>query len=358
MNTTTSSNKVFSIFGISSDSAIKNVIAGCILAILGNIMISVALNVQKYVHVIGNEDISHKHYSRRPLWWFGLFLMIFGEVGNFTAYGFAPASMVAPLGTVAVVSNVFIAITFLKEKLRNVDILGTCSALVGAILIISFSRKGEGILNGDQLTRQLLTLPFLLYGTVEGLLLLTLLIAHHGFHNNSVVVLLLISAVIASFTIISAKGVSGMIQLTLNGMMQWKYPILYIMIVVLVVTGVVQVIYINRAMKNHDSTLVVPTNFVFFTISAILSGIIYYNEFDGLTMTQVLLFLLGCMFSFIGVFLIQYDRPSVLTPPALETNERRDSEDAASFASTVGEERGLVATGPDSVKDYNTVQEK
>ena len=30
--------------------------------------------------------------------------------------------------------------------------------------------------------------------------------------------------------------------------------------------------YLNQAMKNFDSTIVVPTNFVFFTISAIVAG--------------------------------------------------------------------------------------
>ena len=33
----------------------------------------------------------------------GIILMIFGEIGNFSAYGFAPASLVAPLGTTTVI---------------------------------------------------------------------------------------------------------------------------------------------------------------------------------------------------------------------------------------------------------------
>ena len=31
--------------------------------------------------------------------------MILGEVGNFSAYGFAPASLVAPLGTTTVIGK-------------------------------------------------------------------------------------------------------------------------------------------------------------------------------------------------------------------------------------------------------------
>ena len=37
-------------------------------------------------------------YLRSGTWWIGILLMIAGETGNFVAYGFAPASVVAPLG--------------------------------------------------------------------------------------------------------------------------------------------------------------------------------------------------------------------------------------------------------------------
>jgi magnesium transporter len=33
--------------------------------------------------------------------WFGFALMNVGEIGNFLSYGFAPASVVAPLGAVS-----------------------------------------------------------------------------------------------------------------------------------------------------------------------------------------------------------------------------------------------------------------
>lgn len=39
-------------------------------------------------------------YLKSKLWWAGIILMALGETGNFLSYGFAPASVVAPLGTV------------------------------------------------------------------------------------------------------------------------------------------------------------------------------------------------------------------------------------------------------------------
>ena len=41
-------------------------------------------------------------YLREWLWWVGLLTMVVGEAANFTAYGFAPAFVVTPLGALSV----------------------------------------------------------------------------------------------------------------------------------------------------------------------------------------------------------------------------------------------------------------
>lgn len=69
-----------------------------------------------------------RHYTKDPLWWFGLFLMGLGEIGNFTAYGFAPASLVAPLGTTTVVGKLCVCVC-------------VCSRLVIDIRSILFKSK-------------------------------------------------------------------------------------------------------------------------------------------------------------------------------------------------------------------------
>ena len=45
------------------------------------------------------------HYTKDHLWWLGVVLMGLGEIGNFSAYGYAPASVVAPLGTTTVIGR-------------------------------------------------------------------------------------------------------------------------------------------------------------------------------------------------------------------------------------------------------------
>jgi hypothetical protein len=58
--------------------------------------------------------------------WLGFILMNIGEVGNFLSYAYAPASLVAPLGTVALVANCFFAPLILHEKFRKVRVALRC----------------------------------------------------------------------------------------------------------------------------------------------------------------------------------------------------------------------------------------
>lgn len=133
------SNETTTISNASEHITYQDLLIGCILAISGNLMISISLNVQKYTHM-KNEALGDQiHYTKDPLWWIGLVLMAIGEIGNFSAYGFAPASLVAPLGTTTVVANIFLAAMFLKEKIRAEHLFGSALTVIGAFLIVTFS---------------------------------------------------------------------------------------------------------------------------------------------------------------------------------------------------------------------------
>ena len=45
-------------------------------------------------------EVEEGMYLKSKLWWLGMILIAVGEGGNFLSYAFAPASVVAPLGTV------------------------------------------------------------------------------------------------------------------------------------------------------------------------------------------------------------------------------------------------------------------
>lgn len=90
----------------------------------------------------GGERDDHM-YLHSPWWWLGLVLMTVGECGNFLAYGFAPASIVSPLGVVALISNCIIAPLMLKEPFRGRDFLGVVVSIAGAVIVVMSSAAEE-----------------------------------------------------------------------------------------------------------------------------------------------------------------------------------------------------------------------
>ena len=68
----------------------------------------------------------------------GFFVLIVGvgELSNFTAYIYAPAILVTPLGAVSVIVSAVLASIFLKEHLSTLGKLGCIQSLVGSLVIV------------------------------------------------------------------------------------------------------------------------------------------------------------------------------------------------------------------------------
>ncbi|MEQ2311654.1 hypothetical protein AMECASPLE_022581 [Ameca splendens] len=90
----------------------QNYLLGIIISICGNVLISISLNIQKYAHVRQAQRGSKPYYTS-AMWWCGVVLMGIGELGNFAAYGFAPASLIAPLGCVSVIGQKSLIASFI-----------------------------------------------------------------------------------------------------------------------------------------------------------------------------------------------------------------------------------------------------
>ncbi|XP_046840405.1 NIPA-like protein 2 [Xenia sp. Carnegie-2017] len=324
----------------------KYIFVGAVLAISGNLLISISMNLQKYSHnqIATTDDSDGKAYLRSKVWWFGIVLMVFGEIGNFSAYGFAPASLVAPLGTTTVIANAIIAVVFLGENFRLQDLFGISMAVVGAFLLVTFSTKETSEPTAKQLMSYVRQWSFVLYIFLEIVLFCGLLYFQKRYCIENVFISLLLVAILGSVTVICAKGVSSMINLTFSGMNQLSHPLPYIMFILMVITSVAQVRFLNVAMKHYDATVVVPTNFVFFTISAILSGIMFYREFYGLSFLVIFMFLFGCFLSFVGVYCITSHRDEV----SEDTTDKKNGIMTAGFLTSTSKLCNIQPVSPTS----------
>nr|XP_020641052.1 NIPA-like protein 2 isoform X1 [Pogona vitticeps] len=280
----------------------QNLLIGILLAIIGNIVISISLNIQKCSHLRLMHQANQKPCYRSKLWWSGIILTGIGEMANFAAYGFASVVVIAPLGSVAVIGSAVISFMFLKENIRSEVVLGGTMTIAGTFLLVTFAPLVTQELTARKIQNDLVSWQFLIYVIVAITTFCILLYFYKIKDIKHLVLLLAMVALLASVTIISVKAVVAMIVLSVRGSMQLTYPIFYLMIVLMVVTCVFQAKFLDQAMKLHDVTEVIPLNYAFFTISAILAGAIFYQEFKGGDLLSDFMFVFGCFLSFVGVF--------------------------------------------------------
>ncbi|KAL9932507.1 hypothetical protein V8E36_008624 [Tilletia maclaganii] len=244
-------------------------------------------------------------FLRSRLWWAGIGLMTLGEAGNFISYGFAPASLVAPLGAVALLSNVIIAPILLKERFRPRDLTGIALAIVGAVTVVFSSRQDDPQLGPDALWESIRRSVFLIYMGVVlslGAVLAALSLTRLG--DRFVLLDVGTCAIFGGFTVLSTKGISSMLSAGPSPFALFRYPITYALAFVLASTAVAQITFLNRALQRFDSRQVIPTMFTLFTIMAIVGSAVLYRDFEDMDAHRLINFLFGCGTTFAGVFLL------------------------------------------------------
>lgn len=286
--------------------------------------------LQKRPSDSGNVDENEGLYLKSKLWWLGFLLMNVGEVGNFISYAFAPASVVAPLGTFALIANCFFAPIMLKERFRKRDLAGVSLAVIGAVTVVLASNSSDTQLDYDSLLKAIKQIPFIVFSgiyVVAAIILATLSRSDMG--RRWVFIDVGLCAIFGGFTVLSTKAISTLLTHQWIAIFtKWgTYPILF----VLIGTGVGQVRYLNRALMRFDSKTVIPIQFVLFTLSAIIGSAILYGDFRTAKFHQVVTFLYGCAATFAGVFVIAW-APNEQTPDG--SADASPTEDTSSVTSS------------------------
>lgn len=303
-----------------------------------------------------SDSYTEPNYLRSSLWWLGALLMTIGETGNFIAYGFAPASVVSPLGVLALVSNCIIAPIFFHERVAARNLAGVAVAVAGILLIVTSvtpahvntataitTTQPDPQSPRDAIVGAVTRLAFKIYLTiVAGLIALFLLIGSKPVRTawlhkqeerdapllqstdsqrsmstvssiNSVFALpasplfdlftnLGLVALFGALTALSTKALSSLLSFSFASTL--VDPFAYLLLLVLVSTAVFQVIFLNRALQRYRATIVIPVHFVFFTISVITGSAVTFRDFENSTRDELARFGVGCVLTFIGVWLI------------------------------------------------------
>ncbi|KAL2830978.1 magnesium transporter NIPA-domain-containing protein [Aspergillus pseudoustus] len=267
-----------------------------------------------------------KSYLRSPYWWAGIILMTLGELGNFMAYGFAPASIVSPLGVVALISNCVIAPFMLKEKFRKRDFWGVIIAVAGAVVVVLSAKSSEDKIGPHDIWVMITRWEFETYLGITAGLIVILMWTSSKYGSRTILIDVGLVGLFGGYTALSTKGVSSLLSFTLWHVI--TFPVTYLLAFVLVFSAVMQIRYINKALQRFDSTQVIPTQFVLFTLSVIIGSAVLYRDFESYTAARAGKFVGGCCLTFLGVYFI--------------TSGRVRSDDESSYSTDEEEAIGLL----------------
>ncbi|BGP57988.1 hypothetical protein JCM8202_001922 [Rhodotorula sphaerocarpa] len=250
-----------------------------------------------------------KGFLKNKLWLLGFGLMNGGELCNFLAYAFAPPSVVAPLGMVTLVANVFLAPLIVREPFRRKDLIGVAIAVIGGATVVYASHSKDSKLTPEQFLVAISRPLFIAY-SVTSLVAISILayLSETRYGDRFVLIDLALCALAGSFTVLSTKAISSFLNLIfLDTLKHWvAYPVL----LVLVVTAVLQVNYVNKSLQRFESRIVVPVQYMTFALSTIVGSALLYRDFEGVGLPSLLNFMFGCLVSGGGVYLLTRDGPT------------------------------------------------
>lgn len=302
------------------DSYTDNLI-GTLLAIFGNVLVSISLSIQKYSHVTLAGTKDPRAFYRTKTWWCGFVLICIGEGANFLSYAFAPLALVAPLNAVSVLTSAILGLLFLRQKSKPKDlakqyglpVLGSILTLGGTFLFVAFGPNSHETLKAENIVAHVVAWPVLLYLLLEIIAFCLLLYYYKQRNANYLVIILMLVALLGSTTVITVKAVASMLVLTIEGNMQLDYPIFSIMFVCMVASVIFQARFLTQAYKLYDTSLIASVSYILSTALAVVAGAVFYLDFKNEDALHICMFLLGSVFCFLGVFLITKKRSKTKT---------------------------------------------
>lgn len=237
--------------------------------------------------------------------YFQFFLVGIGELANFTAYAFAPASLVTPLGALSVLVSSLLAHKYLKENLNIFSKIGCSLAIIGSTVIVLHAPKDGKVDTLDDISLMLARVSFLLYFTFVIIATAVLVVVYvPQFGNTNVLVYILICSLVGSLSVISCKGFGIGLRQTFTGNNQLTNPLFWIFFCSLIITVSTQMNYLNKALDIFDTSVVTPIYYVFFTSFVLIASAILFREWTSMTIENAVGNLCGLITTIIGIFLL------------------------------------------------------
>ncbi|KAI8075058.1 hypothetical protein BC940DRAFT_287327 [Gongronella butleri] len=310
---------------------------GIMVSIVTNLIQSFAMAFQRKSHILNDAVFPvelRKPSWKRPMWviGFGTFLTA-NIIGSVFSIGYLPIVILAPIGAMGMVFNAIAARVVLKDPFTKQSVLGTLLIVVGALLVGLFGVIPEPDHDIDDLIRLYKRPAFIAYfSVVETFIVTTLILSHVAqaiYHRlekdnfqrklfNGMIepadfkILIgicfgIISGNISSQSMLFAKsGIELIILTVVFDMNQLQYALTWIILVMMVITAILQLYYLNLGLRLCDTVVLIPLSFCAFNVSCLFNGLVYYDQWNRLFWWQLLLVMVGVTITVSGVLVLSW----------------------------------------------------
>lgn len=264
-------------------------------------------------------DAKQGSYVCDPIWLLGLFLQVLGALLDFAALGYAPQSVVAPLGSLTLVVNVFVSPFMHDEKPSIKTIFATGIIICGAAITVAASPREDSVDSIQGVFDLYENSSFLIYAILTGGFItigwcLTQYYVYLSrnrqrrykkkFYKQHRFVIAAISGTMGAQNVLFAKSVSTLVVKSFQngGRVLFGYWETYLLLAGLLSTIYFQLRWLNSGLKRFSALYVAPTFQAFWITVSVMGGLIVYKEFDDMYFWQKIVFPLGVILTIVGVF--------------------------------------------------------
>ncbi|CAF1262253.1 unnamed protein product [Rotaria sp. Silwood1] len=253
-------------------------------------------------------------YLREFLWWAGIATMGLGELCNFTAYGFAPASVVTPLGALSVLVSALMAVRFLDEKLNILGKIGCLLTVFGSVIIIIHAPKDSEVNSLFDFSRRIGTPEFIFFSTITCCCIFCLIV-YYGprLGSKHVHIYILICSLLGAFTVTACKGLGVGLKEIFHNEYTYSKWLTFLCAIVIIICILIQMIYLNRALDLFSTPIVTTIYYVLFTTCVLITSGILFREWQKLTFIDIIACIVGFLITTCGLILINYIKISSQT---------------------------------------------
>jgi Protein of unknown function (DUF803). len=290
---------------------------------------------------VDEADKSVPNPCSSSLWIIGTVIFITGSLLNFVSYAFAAQSMLASLESVQFVTNLLFGKFMLRAEITQKMMYGTLLTVLGTIVAVQFSSKATLSLNIAELVQLYRNPSYIAYLALMFITMIILSCIYKKYNKQKLrgrqlprteiimpLCYSLWSALCGTQSVVQAKILAELLAVQASGAENiFKSVLLYVTIILWLITAGIWLSRLNDSLRVFDPLFIIPMlqcSFIFF---AIISGGIFFREFDTFSWSQWLGFWGGVFVMFAGLRLLTPEQEDGDKDNAKQDAEEEENED-------------------------------